>query len=109
MTEPRNSVFTAKQYRTLLLVLPIMLVVGLGLAVWAVNLAQFHVELLLRGQTAMGLVVRLESGTSSSASGRSAWFPVVKFETGDGRSVTFRHRTGGNPSNYSEGASVAVT
>ena len=51
----------------------------------------------------------LEAGTSTSSSGRPAYFPIVAFETPDGRRITFRHRTGQNPPAYAEGERVTVT
>ena len=100
---------TPDQDRTLLKVLPIALLVAIGLFAGGVYFAAFQIELLLRGVNATGEVVGLESGTSSGSSGRPTWFPIVTFQTGDGETVTFRHRTGRSPPAYAEGDRVMVT
>ena len=61
---------TAEQDRTLLKVLPIALLVAAGLTAGGLYFALFQVEPLLRGVSATGEVVALESGTSSTGSGR---------------------------------------
>jgi len=108
MNEPQVDQFTPKQVRSLLIVLPFVTVIGFGLTVWGAYLVQFHVELLKRGETAMGVVVELERGSTSSSSGRSALFPVVKFKTRSGQSTIFRHRTGSNPPAFAKGDEVPV-
>jgi len=98
-----------QQDRTLLMVLPIVLLVGLALTAGGVYLVRFHVELALNGVAAQGEVVGLEPGSSTGSSGRAAYFPVVTFRTPDGEQVTFRHRTGANPPAYQPGESVPVS
>lgn len=100
---------TDRQNRSLLKVLPVLLLVGLVMTGGGLYFAAFQVELLLHGETASGEVVALEAGTSTSSSGRPAYFPIVAFETPDGRRITFRHRTGQNPPAYAEGERVTVT
>lgn len=69
----------------------------------------YQVDLMRHGETATGEVVALEAGTSTSSSGRPAYFPIVAFETPDGSRITFRHRTGRSPPAYAEGERVTVT
>jgi len=96
--------------RTLLRVLPIVFLVALGLLGGGIYLTAFHLDLLIHGARADGVVVKLERGTSSTTrgSGSPAWFPVVTFETADGRAARFRHRTGTNPPSYRKGERVRV-
>ena len=108
MSEPQAEDFTAKQVRSLLMVLPFVTAIGLGLTGWGAYLVQFHVDLLQRGETSTGVVVALERGSSASSSGRVALFPVVKFDTVSGQSITFRHRTGSNPPAFAKGDEVPV-
>lgn len=100
---------TDRQNRSLLKVLPILLLVALLMTGGGVYFAVFQVDLLLHGETATGEVVALEAGTSTSSSGRPAYFPIVAFETPDGSRITFRHRTGQSPPAYAEGDRVPVT
>ncbi len=100
---------TTEQDRTLLKVLPIALLVAAGLTAGGLYFTFFQVELLLRGVSTTGEVVALESGTSSTGGGRPAWFPVVTFETRDGETVRFRHRTGSSPAAFEVGDKVRVT
>ena len=100
---------TTEQDRTLLKVLPIALLVAAGLTAGGLYFTFFQVELLLRGVSTTGEVVALESGTSSTGGGRPAWFPVVTFETRDGETVRFRHRTGSSPPAFEVGDKVRVT
>lgn len=100
---------TDRQNRSLLKVLPVLLVVGLLMTGGGLTFAAFQVDLLLHGETAAGEVVALEAGSSTSSSGRPAYFPIVAFETSDGRRIIFRHRTGQNPPAYAEGERVTVT
>jgi len=109
MTEQRGDEITQDQDRTLLKVLPIAMLVGLGLTVGGSYLARFHLDMALNGQAATGRVVALEPGTATSASGQATFFPVVVFETPDGMEVTFRHRTGQRPPAYEVGEEVPVT
>jgi len=98
-----------QQARTLLRVLPIALLVGLGLTIGGSYMVRLHVALALYGIEAPGEVVALETGTSSSAGRQPAFFPVVTFETANGRQVTFRHRTGQRPPAFRIGDAVPVT
>jgi hypothetical protein len=98
-----------RQNRSLLKVLPILLLVALLMTGGGVYFAAFQANLLLHGETATGEVVALEAGTSTSSSGRPAYFPIVAFETPDGSRITFRHRTGQSPPAYAEGDRVPVT
>lgn len=98
-----------RQNRSLLKVLPILLLVALLMTGGGVYFAAFQVDLLLHGETATGEVVALEAGSSTSSSGRPAYFPIVAFETSDGSRITFRHRTGQSPPAYAEGDRVPVT
>lgn len=99
---------TKAQNRTLLKVLPIVLLVALVLTGGGLYFAAFQVDLLLHGETTTGEVVDLEPGTSTSSSGRPAYFPIVAFETLDGRRISFRHRTGQSPPAYAVGDRVLV-
>ena len=107
--DPRDGGLTKAQNRALLKVLPIVLLVALVLTGGGLYFAAFQVDLLLHGETTTGEVTDLEPGTSTSSSGRPAYFPVVAFDTPDGRRTTFRHRTGQNPPAYAEGERVTVT
>ncbi|HSF94047.1 MAG TPA: DUF3592 domain-containing protein [Thermohalobaculum sp.] len=100
---------TPQQARTLLKVLPIALIVGIGLAAAGLYLVRFHVTLALHGASATGEVIELEPSTSTSASGQATFFPIVTFLTPVGQQVTFRHRTGQRPPAYSVGEKVPVT
>lgn len=100
---------TPQQRRSLLLALPVAVLVGLGLIAGGLYFAAFQFELLIEGKNATGTVTALEFGSSTSASGQAALFPIVTYETLDGRIITFRHRTGANPAAYSEGERVVVT
>jgi hypothetical protein len=96
--------------RTLLKVLPIVLLIALGLFGGGVYFAAFQVDLLRHGEGADGVVTGLERGTSSTTRGGGdpGWFPIVAFETADGRTARFRHRTGANPPDYKKGDLVRV-
>jgi hypothetical protein len=100
---------TDAQNRTLLKVLPVLLLVAVALTGGGLYFAAFQVDLLLNGETATGEVIALEAGTSTSSSSRPAYFPIVAFEAPDGSRITFRHRTGQSPPAYAEGDSVTVT
>jgi len=100
---------TDQQNRTLLKVLPILLLVALLMTGGGLYFAAFQVDLLLHGETATGEVVALEAGTSTSSSSRPAYFPIVAFEAPDGSRITFRHRTGQSPPAYAVGDRVPVT
>ena len=109
MTGQDGEELTRDQARTLLKVLPIALLVGLGLTLGGAYLLRFHVTLALHGADAMGEVVDLEPGSSTGASGQAAFFPMVTYRTAAGRQITFRHRTGQRPAAYRVGQRVPVT
>lgn len=100
---------TPQQRRSLLLALPVAVLVGLGLFAGGLYFATFQFDLLIEGKNTTGTVTGLEFGSSTSASGQAALFPIVTYETLDGRTIIFRHRTGANPAAYSEGERVVVT
>ena len=100
---------TPEQRRSLLLALPVVVLVGLGLFTGGLYFAAFQIDLLVEGENATGTVTALEFGSSTSANGQAALFPIVTYETLDGRTITFRHRTGANPAAYAEGERVVVT
>lgn len=100
---------TPEQRRSLVLALPVAVLVGLGLFGSGLYFAAFQVQLLVNGKNTTGTVTALEPGSSTSASGQAALFPIVTYETADGQTVTFRHRTGANPAAFTQGQSVAVT
>ncbi len=100
---------TKAQIQSLLKVLPIVLLVALGLTGGGLYFAVTQIDLVLHGATATGEVLSLEAGSSTSSSGRPAWFPIVAFETSNGTPITFRHRTGQSPPAYAEGDKVVVT
>jgi len=99
---------TPQQRRSLLLALPVAVLVGVGLFGGGLYFAAFQINLLIEGKHATGTVTALEFGTSTSASGQAALFPIVTYETLDGRTINFRHRTGTNPAAYAEGERVVV-
>jgi len=103
-----RSALTPKQARSLLMALPVALIVGIALAAGGAYFAFIQISLSLRGEVVWGEVVQLEPGSSTSASGQAALFPLVSFQAGNGAPVTFRHRTGGNPPLYSVGDKVPV-
>ncbi len=100
---------TPQQGRSLFLALPVAILVGLGLFGGGLYFAALQFSFLIEGKNAPGIVTALELGSSTSASGRAALFPIVTYETLDGRTITFRHRTGANPAAYAEGERVVVT
>jgi hypothetical protein len=104
----KRSALTPKQARSLLMALPVALIVGIGLAAGGAYFAFIQINLSLRGEVVWGEVVRLEPGSSTSASGQATLFPLVSFRASNGESVTFRHRTGRKPSPYSVGDTVPV-
>jgi hypothetical protein len=110
MSASQPDEWRPEHIRTLMKVLPVVLLIALGLFGGGVYFAAFQAELLLHGERAAGVVVELERGTSSTTRGSGApgWFPIVTFETADGRTVRFRHRTGGNPPDYRKGDRVPV-
>ena len=89
--------------------LPVAILVGLGLFGGGLYFAALQFDLLIEGENATGMVTALEFGSTTSASGQAALFPIVTFETLDGRTVTFRHRTGAKPAAYAKGERVVVT
>jgi len=101
--------FTEAQNRTLLKVFPIVFLVALALTGGGLYFAAFQVDLLLHGKAAVGEVTALEPGSSTSSSGRPAYFPIVAFALPDGTPVSFRHRTGQSPPAYAVGDRVPVT
>jgi hypothetical protein len=110
MSASQPDEWRPEHIRTLMKVLPVVLLIALGLFGGGVYFAAFQAELLLHGERAAGVVVELERGTSSTTRGGGApgWFPIVTFETADGRTMRFRHRTGGNPPDYRTGDRVPV-
>ena len=100
---------TPQQRRSLVLALPVAILVGLGLFGGGLYFTGLQVNLLIAGKNVPGTVTALEYGSSTNASGQAAVFPIVTYETLDGRTVTFRHRTGANPAAYAEGERVVVT
>jgi hypothetical protein len=110
MSASQPDEWRPEHIRTLMKVLPVVLLIALGLFGGGVYFAAFQAELLLHGERAAGVVVELERGTSSTTRGGGApgWFPIVTFETADGRTMRFRHRTGGNPPDYRKGDRVPV-
>ena len=96
------------QDRSLLKVLPLVAIIGLGLTTAGFFVAKLQVELWLHGHTSHGEVIVLHSGTSNS-SGRSPYKPEVEFTTPSGEVVRFVHRTGQNPAAYSIGETVQLT
>ena len=99
---------TPKQRRSLLLALPVAILVGLGLIAGGFYFAAFQADLLMSGEQARGEVTGLEPGSTTSASGQAALFPLVTFETREGQPITFRHRTGARPPDYAVGEEVPV-
>ncbi len=100
---------TPQQRRSLLLALPVAVLVGIGLISGGLYFAVLQINLLVHGKNATGTVTALEPGSTTSASGQASLFPIVTFEMPDGRTITFRHRTGANPASYAEGERVVVT
>ncbi|OUS12302.1 hypothetical protein A9Q89_06590 [Gammaproteobacteria bacterium 53_120_T64] len=96
-----------RQNQSLLKVLPLVVIIGLGLTASGIYLALFQVELWLHGSPARGVVVALHSGTANS-SGRSPYRPEVAFTTEDGKVVRFIHRTGQSPAAYAIGDEVEL-
>lgn len=104
-----EDAWTPENDRTMLKVMPIVLVVALALFGGGTYFAEFQARLVMDGESASGVVIDLERGSStSSGSSRPTWFPIVRFETPDGQSVTFRHRTGQSPPAYEKGDGVPV-
>ena len=100
---------TPQQRRSLILALPVAVLVGLGLFGGGLYFAAAQFQLLLKGHSTTGTVTALEPGSSTSASGQAALFPIVTYKTSDGRTITFRHRTGDNPAAYAQDERVVVT
>jgi Protein of unknown function (DUF3592) len=100
---------TSQQRRSLILALPVAMLVGIGLFGGGFYFATFQFELLIEGKNAAGTVTALEFGSSTSASGQAALFPIVTYKALDGRIITFRHRTGAKPAAYAVGERVVVT
>lgn len=76
---------------------------GLALVVLGLRFASATRAFIDRSARASGTVVEL----ARSREGGS-YFPVVRFETPDGRTVTFRNRTGGDPPSHRVGETVPV-
>jgi hypothetical protein len=98
-----------EQNRTLLKVLPVVLLIALALAGSGLYFAMIQIDLLFHGETTIGKVTAVKAGSTTSASGRPTWFPIVVFTTSDGTSITFRHRTGHSPPSYAVGDRVTVS
>ena len=86
----------------------VAMIVGIALSASGIYFAFIQIDLSLRGEVAWGEVVQLEPGSSTSASGQATLFPLVSFRASNGEQVTFRHRTGRNPPQYSVGDRVPV-
>jgi hypothetical protein len=99
---------TPQQIRSLLLALPVAVLVGLGLFGGGLYVAALQLDLLIEGENATGTVTALEFASSTSASGQAVLFPIVTYQTLDGRTIIFRHRTGANPAAYAKGERVVV-
>ena len=103
-----NSDIRRAQDRSLLKVLPLVIVIGLGLTTAGFFVAKLQIELWLHGHTSHGEVIALHSGTSNS-SGRSSYKPEVEFTTASGEVVRFIHRTGQHPAAYAIGETVQLS
>ena len=102
-----NTDIRRTQDRSLLKVLPLVVIIGLGLTAAGVLVASFQVKLWLYGQTSSGEIIALHSGTANS-SGRSPYMPEVEFTTAEGEVVRFIHRTGQSPAAYAVGQRVEI-
>ena len=103
-----NSAIRRAQDGSLLKVLPLLAIIGLGLTTAGFFVAKLQVELWLHGHTSHGEVIALHSATSTS-SGRSPYKPEVEFTTASGEVVRFIHRTGQHPAAYAIGETVQLT
>lgn len=110
MSKPSSEAWKPEHIRSLLRVLPLVFLIGLGLFGGGVYFAALQTDLAMHGARTNGVVIDLVRGTTSTTPGRGdpAWFPVVAFETADRQSVRFRHRTGANPPDYRKGERVSV-
>jgi len=88
----------------------VFFLVGIGVLVGGGVLAQSRQEFLEQALPADGVVISLESRTTSSSSGGSStvYYPVVKYSPSGAGAVEFTHDTGSNPPSYSRGERVKV-
>lgn len=88
----------------------IFFLVGVGLLVGGIFSVKNTKQFLAAAVKASGVVERLELDSSRDSDGHysSTYFPVVQFQTPDGRSISFRSSSGSNPPAFAEGEAVQV-
>jgi hypothetical protein len=95
----------AKQQKVNRIVLPVLVLAGVGLLFLGVHLHQKTAAFLARAVRAPGVV--MEMATNHSSDGGDTYAPVVEFEH-DGRKYTFKDTISSNPPSYRRGQAVGV-
>jgi len=95
----------AKQQKVNRIVLPILVLAGVGLLFLGVHLHKKTGEFLAKAVRAPGVVV--EMATNHSSDGADTYAPVVDFEH-QGRKYTFKDTISSNPPSFRRGEAVGV-
>jgi hypothetical protein len=95
----------AKQQKVNRIVLPVLVLAGVGLLFLGVHLHQKTAAFLARAVRAPGVVV--EMATNHSSDGGDTYAPVVEFEH-QGRKHTFKDSISSNPPSFRRGEAVGV-
>ena len=95
----------AKQQKVNRIVLPILVLAGVGLLFLGVHLHKKTGEFLAKAVRAPGVVV--EMATNHSSDGADTYAPVVEFEH-QGRKYTFKDTISSNPPSFRRGEAVGV-
>lgn len=102
--EPRQR---TPQSRKLFGVLYFFLLTGIVLGMWGLQLTLFYLDLMIWGERAEGVVVALKQ-TGDPQRRTRPYYPIVKYETLNGETVTFRYRAGHYPPIHAIGEEVYV-
>ena len=104
LSSPRNQDARARQAKTHRVAAPLLLLCGLALVVGAVWIGRSTQQLAAAGQRATGVVVSVES--QSSSDGGDTYYPIVRFTAENERTIEFRDKVGTNPPLYHGGERV---
>ncbi len=84
--------------------------IGVGALIGSFLFFKNTKQFIDKGVTASGTVINLLRQVSEDSDGNTSYmyYPEVKFQTADGKSITFQANTGSNPPSYSVGEKIDV-
>jgi len=85
-------------------------IIGIGLLIASLFIFNHTRNFIKKSSSTTGTVIELlqERSTSSGGSTSYAYYPWIRFETEDGRSIVFKSAVGSNPPSYRVGEEVSV-